>query len=63
MDVKEVVGSRVEKKEEVVGKMGWVGGLVEAEEVIDWIEDSSSIVGGSSFAVFQGESDILVLFV
>ena len=35
LDVEEVVGGGVEKKEEVEGKIGWVGGLVEAEKVVD----------------------------
>ena len=43
LDVEEVVGSRVEKKEAVEGKMGRVGGLVEAEEVVDWIEELEEV--------------------
>ena len=37
-DTDEAVEGKVEKKKEVEGMMGKVGGLVEAEEVVDWIE-------------------------
>ena len=43
MDDKEVVGSRVEKKEKMEGKMGWVGELVEAEEMVYQIEELEEV--------------------
>ena len=39
LDVEKIVGGRVEKKEEVEGKMGQVGELVKAEEMVDWIKE------------------------
>ena len=42
LDDEEVVGGRI-KKEEVKGKMDWVGELVEEEEVVHWIEDLEEV--------------------
>lgn len=39
LNVEEVVEGRVEKKEEVKGKLDRIGGLVEVKEVVDWTEE------------------------